>query len=82
MDVIFNDKVLYINLLKQHEKKENDYVVLNDTPKDDSHVVPHAPQQQKQLIPQTSLHVRWSTGLIRPPKRFSLPVLYFIDRCQ
>ena len=30
-DVIFNEKMLYKDLLKQHEKKENDYVVLDDT---------------------------------------------------
>ena len=33
--VIFNEKVLYKDLLQQHEKKEDDYVVLDDTPKDD-----------------------------------------------
>ena len=40
-DVIFNEKVLYKNLLQQHEKKEDDYVVLDDTPKDDVLVIPH-----------------------------------------
>ena len=32
-DVIFNEKVLYKDLLQQHEKKEDDYVVLDDAPK-------------------------------------------------
>ena len=31
-DVIFNEKVLYKDLLHQHEKKEDDYVVLDYTP--------------------------------------------------
>ena len=30
-DVIFNEKLLYKDLLQQHEKKQNDYVVLDDT---------------------------------------------------
>ena len=45
-DVIFNEKVLYKDLLQQHEKKENDYVVLDDIPNNDVSVVPHAEQQQ------------------------------------
>ena len=56
-DVIFNEKVLYKDLLQQHEKKEDDYVVLDDTPKDVfpaiSHVVPaipHDPRQPQQKI--------------------------------
>ena len=40
-DVILSEKVLYKDLLQQHEKKENDYVVLDDTRKDDILVVPH-----------------------------------------
>ena len=39
-DVIFNKKVLYKYLLQQHEKKENDYVVLDDTPKADVLALP------------------------------------------
>ena len=44
-DVIFNEKVLYKDLLQQHEKKENDYVILDDTPKDDVTTIPHDLQQ-------------------------------------
>ena len=40
-DVIFNEKFLYKDLLQGHEKKENDYVVLDDTPKDDVLVIHH-----------------------------------------
>ena len=40
-DIIFNEKVLYKDLLQQHEKKKDDYVVLHDTPKDDVLAVPH-----------------------------------------
>ena len=40
-DVIFNEKVLYKDLLQQHEKKEDDYVVLDDTLKDDDLAIPH-----------------------------------------
>ena len=39
-----NDSVLYKDLLQQNEKKENDYVVLDDTPKVDVPTVSHAPQ--------------------------------------
>jgi hypothetical protein len=46
-DVIFNEKVLYKDQLQQHEQKENDYVVLDDTPNSDVPVPPHAPQQQQ-----------------------------------
>ena len=45
-DVIFNEKVLYKDLLQQHEKKEDDYVVLDDTPKDDVPTILHDVQQQ------------------------------------
>ena len=44
-DVIFNEKVLYKDLLQQHEKKEDDYVVLDDTPKDNVPAIPHDVQQ-------------------------------------
>ncbi len=44
-DVIFNEKVLYKDLLQQHEKKEDDYVVLDDTPKADVLAIPHDVQQ-------------------------------------
>ena len=54
-DIIFNEKVLYKDLLQQHEKKENGYVVLGDTPKDDVPVVPHDLQQPHQQI----LHTQW-----------------------
>ena len=47
-DVIFNKKVLYKDLLQYYEKKENDYVVLDDTQKDDVRAAPHAPQQPQQ----------------------------------
>ena len=40
-NVIFNEKVLYKDLLHQHEKKEDDYVVLDDTSKDDVPKIPH-----------------------------------------
>ena len=71
-DVIFNEKVLYKDLLQQYEKKENDYVVLDDTQKGD---VPAAPHAQK--IPQTLVNVRWSTRISRLLERFS-PSLYSI----
>ena len=74
-DVIFNEKVLYKDLLLQHEKKENDYAVLDDIPNNDVSVVPHAGQQQQQQIPQTP--VRRSSRISRPPERFS-PSLYTI----
>ena len=44
-DVIFNEKVLYKDLLQQHEKKKYYYVVLDDTPKDDVLAIPHDVQQ-------------------------------------
>ena len=77
MIVIFNEKVFYKYLLQQHEKKENDYVVLDDTPKADIPAIPHDVQQQQQQIPHTQVNVRWSTRKIRPPERFS-PSLYSI----
>ena len=40
-DVIFNEKVLCKDLLQQHEKKEDDYVVLDDTPKANVPLIPH-----------------------------------------
>ena len=45
MDVIFNEKWMYKDLLQQHEKKEDDYVVLDDTPKADVLAIPHDVQQ-------------------------------------
>ena len=44
-NVIFNEKVLYKEFLQKHEKKEDDYVVLNDTPKDDVPTISHDVQQ-------------------------------------
>ena len=44
-NVTFNEKVLYKDLLQQHEKKEDDYVVFNDTPKYDFLVIPHDVQK-------------------------------------
>ena len=35
----------YKYLLQQHEKKEDDYVVLDDTPKVDVPTIPHDVQQ-------------------------------------
>ena len=58
-------------MLQQHEKKENDYLVLDDTPKDDVPTIPHDVQQQQQQIPHTPVNVRQSTRQIRPPKIFS-----------
>ena len=51
--------MLYKDLLQQHEKKEDDYVVLDDTPKDDVPTIPHDVQQQRQKIQ------------IRPPEKIS-----------
>ena len=76
-DVIFNEKVLYKDLLQQHEKKEDDYVVLDDTPKDDVPTFPHDLQQPQQQILHTPVNVRWSTRLSRPLEIFS-PSLYSI----
>ena len=73
--VIFNEKVLYKDLLQQHEKKENDYVVLDDTQKDVVAVVPHALQQLQQQISHTPMNVRRSTRLSTPLEIFS-PSLY------
>ena len=56
-DVIFNEKVLNKDLLQQHEKKENDYVVLDDTPKVDVPTIPHYVQQPQQQIPHTLVNV-------------------------
>ena len=76
-DVIFNEKVLYKDLLQQHEKKEDDYVVLDDTPKANIPAIPHDVQQPQKKIPHTLVNVRRSTRQIRPPQRFS-PSLYSI----
>ena len=76
-DVIFNEKMLYKDLLQQNEKKENDYVVLDATQKDDVPTAPHAMQQPQQQIPHTLVNVRWSARLSRPLERFS-PSLYSI----
>ena len=79
MDVIFNENVLYKDLLQQYEKKEDDYVVLDDTPKADVPTILHNVQQPQQQIPHTPMNVRWSTRLSEPLKRFcSLFVFYFI----
>ena len=48
--VIFNEKVLCKDLWKQHEKKEDDYVVLDDNPKDDVLAIPHDVQQLKKTL--------------------------------
>ena len=77
MDVICNEKVLYKDMLQQHEKKENHYVVLDDTPKYGVPVISHGVQQLQQQIAHTLMNLRWSTRLSRPPKRFS-PSLYSI----
>ena len=70
---------MYKDLLQQHEKKENDYVVLDDTPKDDVPTIPHDVQQPQQQIPNTPMNVRWSKRMSRPPEIFS-PFLYSILR--
>ena len=62
---------------KNYEKKENDYVVLDDTKKNNVLVVPQALKQPQQQILHTPVKVRRSTRLSRPPKRFS-PSLYSI----
>ena len=69
--------MLYKDLLQQHEKKEDDYVVLDDTLKDNVLVIPHDVQHLQQQIPHTPVNVRWSTKLNRPSKIFS-PSLYSI----
>ena len=56
-DVIFNEKVLYKDFLQEHENKENDYVVLDNTPKDDVPTIPHDLQQPQQQIPHTLVNV-------------------------
>ena len=67
-NVIFNEKVLYKDLLQQHKKKEDDFVVLDDTPKDDVPAIPHDVQQDQEKIPHTPVNVRQSTRKIRPPE--------------
>ena len=57
-DVIFNEKVLYKDLLQQHEKKEDDYVMLDDTPKVDVPTIHHDLQQPQKWIPYTPVNVR------------------------
>ena len=69
--------MLYKDVLQQHEKKEDDYVVLDDTPKDYIPLILHDLQQFQQQIPHTVVNVRQSTRLSRPPKRF-FPSLYSI----
>ena len=69
--------MLYKDLLQKHEKKEDDYVVLDDTPKDDLPNIPHDVKQHQQQIPHTLVNFRWSRRKIRPPERFS-PSLYSI----
>ena len=76
-DVIFNEKVLYKDIFQQHEKKEDDYVVLDDTPKDDVPAIPHDVQQVKQQIPHTPVSVGQTKRLSRPLERF-FPSLYSI----
>ena len=66
-DVIFNEKVLYKDLLQQHEKKEDDYVVLDDIPIDGVQKVTHDLQQWKKKSLHTPVNIRWSTRLSRPP---------------
>ena len=62
--------------MQQHEKKEDDYVVSDDTSKDDVLAIPHDVQQLQQKY-HTLVTVRQSTRQIRPPERFS-PSLYSI----
>ena len=69
--------MFYKDLLQKNEKKEDDYVVLDDTPKDDVPTISHDLQQPQQKIPHTPMNVRRSTWLSRPPLRFS-PSLYSI----
>ena len=57
-DVIFNEKVLYKDLLQQHEKKEDDYVVLDDTLKANVLAIPHDVQKLQHQIPHTLVNVR------------------------
>ena len=71
-DVIFNEKVL-----QQYEKKEDDYVVLDDNPKDDVPTIPHDVQQPQQQISHIPMNVRRSTRLSRLLERYS-PSLYSI----
>lgn len=40
--------MLYKDLLQQHENKEDDYVVLDDTLEDDVPTIPHDVQQPQQ----------------------------------
>ena len=69
--------MLYKDLLQQHEKKENDCLVLDDAPKVDVLAIPHDLRQSQQQIPHTLVNVRWSTRPSRPLERFS-PSLYSI----
>ena len=69
--------MFYKDLLQQHEKKEDDYVVLDDTPKDDLPAIPHDVQQQQKQIPHTPVNVRLSTRQTRPLEIFS-PSLHSI----
>ena len=58
-------------MFQQHEKKEDDYVVLDDTPNVDVLAIPHDVEQLQHQIPHTPVTVRRSTRQSRPPKRFS-----------
>ena len=69
--------MLYKDLLQQHEKKGDDYVVLDDIPKDDVPSILCDLQQPQKQTPHTLMNVRWSKRLRRPPKRF-FPSLYSI----
>ena len=50
--------MLYKDLLQQHEKKEDDYVVLDDTLKANVLAIPHELQQLQQQIPHTPVNDR------------------------
>ena len=76
-DVIFYKKMLCKDLLQQHEKKENDYLVLDDTSKVNVSTIPHDGQQLQQQIPHNLVNVRRSKRMSRPLERFS-PSLYSI----
>ena len=76
--------MLYKYLLQQHNKKEDDYVVLHDIPKDDVLAIPHDVKQMQQQLPHTPMNVRQSTRKTQPPQIFS-PSLYsilLIDSCE
>ena len=66
------------DLLQQHEKKENDYVVLDGTLKDDVPTIPHDLQQLQKKIPHTPMNFRWSIRLSRPLERFSPSLNYIL----